>query len=105
MGEILVRQGLLTREELTSALSEQQQFPNLKLGEILVRKDYISLPQLKYYLKNQNIRLGVERKLISEQQLQASLLEQYYRRKGLWLSYENSDYKNMDKIDEYVSAR
>lgn len=72
MGEILVRQGLLTREELTSALSEQQQFPNLKLGEILVRRDYISLPQLKYYLKNQNIRLGdvlLEKKLIKPQKL------------------------------------
>ncbi len=117
LGEILVRQSLLTQETLDKALLEQTQSHSLKLGEILVKKDLISVTQLRYYLKNQRIRLGeilVEQKVItlakintiirlqkyknkkigeilvdlnmvSKKQIELALIEQYWRRKGLWL--------------------
>ena len=127
IGEILVRQDLITRDSLEKALQEQKQFSQLKIGEILVKNNLISLPHLRYYLKSQNIKLGeilVEHKLIkdaklkqilltqksiksqklgeilvklnilSERQIKMAVLEQYYRRKGLWLNEEspNSSY-------------
>lgn len=121
IGEILVRQDLITKDSLQKALQEQKQFSNLKIGEILVKNNLISLPHLRYYLKSQNIKLGeilIERKLIkdaklkrvlltqnsikspkigeilvklnilSERQIKMAVLEQYYRRKGLWLNEE-----------------
>ncbi len=72
LGEILIRQNVLTREELNQALSQQKSKSNLKLGEILVRSNLISLSQLKFYLKNQNIMLGqllIERKKIKQRSL------------------------------------
>ncbi len=72
LGEILIRQNVITREELEQALSQQKLKPNLKIGEILVRSNQISLPQLKFYLKNQNIKLGqllVERKILKQSNL------------------------------------
>ena len=72
LGEILIRQNILTREDLRKALREQSLNPNLKLGEILVSTNLISLSQLKFYLKNQNIKLGrllVEKKLLEEKTL------------------------------------
>ena len=117
LGEILVRQSLLTQEILDKALLEQTQSPSLKLGKILVEKDLISVTQLRYYLRNQRIKLGeilVEQKIItlakintiirlqkyknkkigeilvdlnmvSKKQIELALMEQYWRRKGLWL--------------------
>lgn len=67
IGEILVRQGFLSQELLNRLLLYQEKKSDLKLGEILVQKDLISVSQLTYYLKNQNIKLGqilVKRKLI-----------------------------------------
>ena len=72
LGEILIRQNVLTREELEQTLSQQKLKPNLKIGEILVRSNLISLSQLKFYLKNQNIKLGqllVEKKQIKQHSL------------------------------------
>ena len=118
LGEILIRQHLITREELEYVLSQQKFKPNLKIGEISVRSNLISLSQLKFYLKNQNIQLGellidkkilkqqglsnilslqkkmnkklgqilVEQKIISEAKLKEVLIEQYIRRKGLFLT-------------------
>ncbi len=117
LGEILVRQSLLTQELLDKVLLEQAQNSSLKLGEILVKKDLISVAQLRYYLKNQRIRLGeilveqkvitlakinaiirlqkrkdkklgeilVELNMVSKKQIEMALMEQYWRRKGLWL--------------------
>ena len=117
LGEILVRQSLLTQEILEKALLEQTKNPSLKLGEILVKKDLISVTQLRYYLKNQRIKLGeilveqkvitlakinaivrlqkqknkklgeilVELNIVSKKQIKMALMEQYWRRKGLWL--------------------
>ena len=117
LGEILVRQSLLTQEILDKALLEQTQNPSLKIGEILVKKDLISVTQLRYYLKNQRIKLGeilveqkvitlskinaiiryqksknqkigeilIELNIVSKKQIKRALMEQYWRRKGLWL--------------------
>ena len=118
IGDILIRQNLLSAEELDQALIQQQLNPHLKLGEILVRNNSLSLSQLKFYLKNQNVKFGqllVEKKILKENSLQQLLLlqgdaknplgkllieqknasreqvediliEQYLRRKGLFLA-------------------
>lgn len=127
IGEILVRQGFLSQELLNSLLLYQEKNSSLKLGEILVQKDLISVSQLTYYLKNQNIKLGeilvehkliraskidkiialkinknqqkrlgellVELGLVNQSKLTMALLEQYWRRKGWWLSSQpDEDY-------------
>jgi N-acetylglucosaminyldiphosphoundecaprenol N-acetyl-beta-D-mannosaminyltransferase len=72
IGTILVRQNLITEEALNLALQEQQKNPQNQLGEILIAKGYISLPELEYYLKNQNIKLGemlIEKKIILSNKL------------------------------------
>ena len=120
IGQILLRQNLVTQECLTKALKEQIKYPQLKLGEILLEHKCISLPELRYYLRNQKITLGeilidkkilvpgklnkllektknsgrklgeilLEEKIISRDQLQLISLEQYWRRKGWWLTFE-----------------
>ncbi len=129
LGEILVRQGLLTQELLNEILLEQTRFSTLKIGEILVKNNLISVAQLRYYLKNQKISLGeilVERKLIkltkleavlarqknrnhkmgeiivelnlvSQEQMNMALLEQYWRRKGWWLIQQIDESFNSNK--------
>ncbi|MGF1588227.1 MAG: WecB/TagA/CpsF family glycosyltransferase [Pleurocapsa sp.] len=118
IGSILMKQNLLSAEELKQALLQQKLNPNLKLGEILVRNNSLSLSQLKFYLKNQNIKFGqllvekkilkqnnlqellslqgnadnrlgkiiIERKNVSKDQVEEILIEQYLRRKGLFLA-------------------
>ena len=118
IGNVLLRQNILTAEELDQALLQQKLNPNLKLGEILLRNNCLSLPQLKFYLKNQNIKLGellidkkviksnnlqellslqngashrlgkilIEHKNASKEQVEDILIEQYLRRKGLFLA-------------------
>ena len=118
IGNILIRQNLLSAEQLDQALLLQQLNPNLKLGEILVQNNSLSLSQLKFYLKNQNVKFGqllVEKKILkknnlqnllalqdtannrlgkiliehknaSREQVEDILIEQYLRRKGLFLA-------------------
>ena len=118
IGNILMRQNLLSAEELERALLEQQLNPELKLGEILLKNNSLSLPQLKFYLKNQNVKFGellVDKKIIKQgnlqellslqtdadrrlgkilieqknatpEQVEDILIEQYLRRKGLFLA-------------------
>ena len=72
LGEILIRQEIITKEELKLALLQQVTKPNLKLGQILVRLRLLSLSQLKFYLKNQNARFGdllLEKKILNERSL------------------------------------
>ena len=117
LGEILIRQNILAKKDLEWALFQQKLNPTLKIGEILVHNNLISLSQLKFYLKNQNIKLGrilIERKIVTKNsikralfhqrdthirlgeillqykkirrdQLDEALVEQYIRRKGLFL--------------------
>lgn len=76
IGQILIRQNLLTEQSLAIALQEQKELPDCKLGKILVQKGYISLPELKYHLKNQKIKLGeilLDKKIISSNKLEQLL--------------------------------
>ena len=118
IGNILMRQNILDRGQLEQALLHQQLNPDLKLGEILVHNNALSLSQLKFYLKNQNVKLGqlliekkiirqnnlqeflalqsgannrlgkiiIEQKNIPQTQMEDILIEQYLKRKGLFLA-------------------
>ena len=95
LGAILIRQNILTVEELEQALLQQKLHPDLKLGEILVRNNLISLSQLKFYLKNQNIKFGqllVERKFIKQHILNEVLYlqSQVHKKLGeILIKYKN----------------
>ena len=85
IGQILLKQNLITEEELLIALSEQKK-QDRKLGEILLERGYIHHEKLNQQLKNQNIKLGdilIEKKIISAEKLNELLLEQVYRQKGI----------------------
>ena len=133
LGEILIRQNILTRDELEEALGQQIKSSS-KLGEILVRTNRISLSQLKFYLKNQSITLGqlllekkilkqrslenvlklhrssgkkigkilLEQAIVSEDRLQEILIEQYVRRKGLFLTQNEIEDQSVKNKEELV---
>ncbi|MEL6930585.1 MAG: WecB/TagA/CpsF family glycosyltransferase [Cyanobacteria bacterium J06600_6] len=137
IGDILIRQNLLSVEELDRALLQQQLDPDLKLGEILVRNHSLSLSQLKFYLKNQNVKFGqllVEKKILKEnylqelltlqgeannplgkillehtnasrEQIEDVLIEQYLRRKGLFLADSASNQTVMRSPDVTVTSQ
>ena len=72
LGEILVRQNVISREDLESSLLAQESAPNQRLGQILVHKGLMSRSQLKFYLKNQNIKFGdflVDKKVLNRRSL------------------------------------
>ena len=76
LGKILICQNIISSEDLEQVLSEQKLEPNVKIGEILVRNNLISLSQLKFYLKNQNVKFGdflVERKVLNKRSLKTFL--------------------------------
>ncbi len=50
LGETLVKNGVITREQLETALAEQKKNPKEKLGEILMRLGYLPLEELEAYL-------------------------------------------------------
>lgn len=78
IGEILVRQNLISEKSLLLALEEQHK-TSQKLGEILVARDYISQPELDYYLNNQKIKLGellIQNHVISNSHLKILLNSQ-----------------------------
>lgn len=86
IGEILIRQKLLTEETLEKALREQSLYPQLKLGEILIKEGYISLPELEYHLENQKIKFGeivVNKKLLLPRKLNQLLQKQKKTNKKL----------------------
>jgi N-acetylglucosaminyldiphosphoundecaprenol N-acetyl-beta-D-mannosaminyltransferase len=92
IGEILVRQNVVSEACLQEALEEQKkgQDRHNKIGEILVQKGYLDLDELEYYLNEQHIKLGnilLEKNLISHDTLDTILLEQIYRKQGLSLSH------------------
>ena len=76
LGEILVRQNVISREELEQALLLQNSNPKMKIGEIFVNNNLMSRPQLKFYLKNQNIKFGdflVDKKVLNRASLKKIL--------------------------------
>ena len=73
----------------------------MKLGQILLRKQWISAAELSQAVTKQrltNQRLGevlVEAGLISSQQLNIALKDQYWRNNGFWvISDENLPNQN-----------
>ncbi|MGA2615383.1 MAG: hypothetical protein ABSG38_18245 [Spirochaetia bacterium] len=50
LGETLVNNGVITKEQLEAALAEQKKHPNEKIGEILLRLGYLPMEELKPYL-------------------------------------------------------
>jgi N-acetylglucosaminyldiphosphoundecaprenol N-acetyl-beta-D-mannosaminyltransferase len=88
IGEILVRQNLISETSLSIAL-EQQRISSKKLGEILVHQEGISQAELEYHLKNQTIKLGellVQNKIVSQAQL------------NRWLKTQKSTHKKLGEI-------
>jgi tetratricopeptide (TPR) repeat protein len=53
IGDLLVRDGLLTAEQLASALERQSQEPDRKLGEMLVSGGFLEEKQLHQYIRMQ----------------------------------------------------
>jgi N-acetylglucosaminyldiphosphoundecaprenol N-acetyl-beta-D-mannosaminyltransferase len=87
LGEILVERGDISPAELEYHLQNQK----IKLGELLVQNHVISQNKLNKLLdlqKSNNCKLGemmVQQKVISYERLEQFLLEQYWRKQGLWL--------------------
>ena len=63
----------------------------MQLGQILIRKKWVSPPQLEEVIERQTQKrrklgeLMVDRGLIDEKQLEQALREQYWRRNGFWV--------------------
>lgn len=53
IGDLLVRDGLLTQEQLTGALELQGEEPDKRLGEVLVARKFISEKDLQLYIRMQ----------------------------------------------------
>jgi N-acetylglucosaminyldiphosphoundecaprenol N-acetyl-beta-D-mannosaminyltransferase len=85
IGEILVRQNLISEKHLFLVLEEQHK-NSKKVGEILVEQEYISQTELEYYLNNQKIKLGellVKNHVISSARLNQLLEKQKLTSKKL----------------------
>jgi N-acetylglucosaminyldiphosphoundecaprenol N-acetyl-beta-D-mannosaminyltransferase len=86
IGQILIRQNLLTEETLEKALRKKSVHPQFKLGEILIEQGHISPSELNYYLKNQNIKFGeilINKKLVTPRKLDKLLQQQKQTNKKL----------------------
>lgn len=53
IGDLLVRDGLLTQEQLTSALQIQTSEPDKRLGEVLISREFLSRKDLTLYIRIQ----------------------------------------------------
>lgn len=53
IGDLLVRDGLLTQEQLTSALQLQNEEPDKRLGEVLISRGFLSQKDLQLYIRMQ----------------------------------------------------
>ncbi len=53
IGDLLVRDGLLTQEQLTAALEMQQNEPGTKLGELLISGGFMTKEDLNLYIRIQ----------------------------------------------------
>jgi tetratricopeptide (TPR) repeat protein len=53
LGDLLVKNALIEPEELSGAIDEQSRNPSLKLGEILIRRGAITREQLESYIRIQ----------------------------------------------------
>jgi tetratricopeptide (TPR) repeat protein len=53
LGDLLVKNGLVRATELAAAIEDQAQHPGLRLGEILIRRGAITREQLEQYIRIQ----------------------------------------------------
>lgn len=53
LGELLVQQGVLTQNHLSTALAEKNKNPNRRIGEILVKMGFVSRPQMEEAVRRQ----------------------------------------------------
>ncbi len=58
-GEELIAQGLINREQLEESLKIQKQFPEKKLGEIMIEMKYINIDQMIAVVKKQLNDAGI----------------------------------------------
>lgn len=53
IGDLLVRDGLLTQDQLMAALELQSEEPDKRLGEVLISREFISQKDLQLYIRMQ----------------------------------------------------
>src|SRR5688500_1282642 len=53
LGDLLVRDGLLTQDQLTAALELQRAHPDRKLGELLISRHFMNEQDLHLYIRIQ----------------------------------------------------
>lgn len=53
LGELLVQQGVLTQNHLTTALTEKEKNPNRRIGEVFVKQGFISRSQMEEAVRRQ----------------------------------------------------
>ncbi|MEA5580762.1 hypothetical protein VB620_05330 [Nodularia harveyana UHCC-0300] len=85
LGELLLRQGLISETDLKSILEEQKDNGCL-LGELMLKNRLVTEKQLKKALNNQKIRLGtllVKKRLISQEILHSFLTAQIKKQQPL----------------------
>lgn len=87
LGEVLVDSGFITREQLTHALLDQQRKGHRKLGEILRELGYATAQDIGWGMSRLNRKLGrilVDMELIRDDDLKQVLGRMWYGRyKGL----------------------
>ncbi|AFY71619.1 glycosyl transferase, WecB/TagA/CpsF family [Thalassoporum mexicanum PCC 7367] len=87
LGEILIQNQLVSALELEKSLKNQ----SIKLGQLLVRNQIISQELLEQTLQKQkrsHAKLGeclLQQGVVAPEQLENILLEQCWRRKGVWM--------------------
>jgi N-acetylglucosaminyldiphosphoundecaprenol N-acetyl-beta-D-mannosaminyltransferase len=104
IGEILVRQNIISNRDLLMALEEQHSSKR-KLGEILIDRGYISVDELEYYLKNQKVKLGellVENSAIAPNRLNRLLSQQKLSRKKLGELLIEKDILSTQQLQEFL---
>jgi N-acetylglucosaminyldiphosphoundecaprenol N-acetyl-beta-D-mannosaminyltransferase len=104
IGEILVRQNIISDRDLFMALEEQHSSQR-KLGEILIDRGYISVDELEYYLKNQKVKLGellVENSAIAPNRLERLLSQQKLSRKKLGELLIEKDILSTQQLQEFL---
>lgn len=107
LGEILVRQRLLSETELRAMLTEQQQTGS-KLGELLLKKFLVTEDQLQQALRNQRIRLGellIEKKLISQELLQDFLASQQKTQQHLGQLLLQADWLSEEQLNSVLQEQ
>jgi len=58
-GEELISQGLINSEQLEESLKIQKQFPDKKLGEIMIEMKFINIDQMISVVKKQLNDAGI----------------------------------------------